>query len=37
MRILAINMGLICLCFLSNAYATSDDWSQRWKAWRIQT
>ncbi|ENU97294.1 hypothetical protein [Acinetobacter variabilis] len=32
MRILAFNMGLICLCFLSNAYATSDEWSQRWKA-----
>jgi len=32
MRILMINMGLFCLCFLSQAYATSDEWSQRWKA-----
>ena len=32
MRILIINMGLLCLCFLNNAYATSDEWSQRWKA-----
>ncbi len=32
MRILMINMGLFCLCFLNNAYATSDEWSQRWKA-----
>ncbi|MFV5509600.1 hypothetical protein [Acinetobacter sp. 197] len=31
MRILLINMGLICLCFINNAYATSDEWSQRWK------
>lgn len=30
-RILLINMGLICLCFINNAYATSDEWSQRWK------
>lgn len=32
MKILIINIGLSCLCFLSNAYATSDEWSQRWKA-----
>ncbi len=32
MRILLINMGLFCLCFINNAYATSDEWSQRWKA-----
>jgi len=32
MRISVINMGLFCLCFLSQAYATSDEWSQRWKA-----
>ncbi|NNH02182.1 hypothetical protein [Acinetobacter sp. ANC 5414] len=32
MRISVINVGLFCLCFLSNAYATSDEWSQRWKA-----
>lgn len=32
MRISVINVGLFCLCFLSNTYATSDEWSQRWKA-----
>lgn len=32
MRILVINLGLLCLCFLSNAYATSDEWTQRWKS-----
>lgn len=32
MKISMINVGLFCLCFLSNAYATSDEWSQRWKA-----
>ncbi len=32
MKILVINAGLLCLCFLSNAYATSDEWTQRWKA-----
>ncbi|WP_291355206.1 hypothetical protein [Acinetobacter sp. UBA3106] len=32
MRILMINMGLFCLCFLNNAHATSDEWSQRWKS-----
>ena len=32
MRISVINVGFFCLCFLSNTYATSDEWSQRWKA-----
>lgn len=32
MKILVINAGLLCLFFLSNAYATSDEWTQRWKA-----
>ena len=32
MRISVINVGLFCLCFLSNTHATSDEWSQRWKA-----
>ena len=32
MKISMINVGLFCLCFLNNAYATSDEWSQRWKA-----
>ncbi|MGE8561128.1 MAG: hypothetical protein ACN6NJ_09310 [Acinetobacter sp.] len=32
MKISGINVGLFCLCFLSNAYATSDEWSQRWKS-----
>ena len=32
MRISVINVGLCCLCFLSNTHATSDEWSQRWKA-----
>lgn len=32
MKILVINAGLVCLCILGNAYATSDEWSQRWKA-----
>ncbi len=32
MKISVINVGLFCLCFLNNAYATSDEWSQRWKA-----
>ena len=32
MKISAIHVGLFCLCFLSQAYATSDEWSQRWKA-----
>ena len=31
MRIAAINIGLCFLCFLSNSYATSDEWSTRWK------
>ncbi|WP_407304859.1 hypothetical protein [Acinetobacter sp.] len=31
MKISVINVGLFCLCFLSQAYATSDEWSQRWK------
>jgi len=31
MKILVINAGLLCLFFLSNAYATSDEWTQRWK------
>jgi hypothetical protein len=32
MKILVIHVGLFFLCGLSNAYATSDEWSQRWKA-----
>ncbi len=32
MKILVINVGLFFLCGLSNAYATSDEWSQRWKS-----
>lgn len=28
MRILVINLGLLCFCFLNNAYATSDEWTQ---------
>ena len=32
MKISVIHVGLFCLCFLSQAYATSDEWSQRWKA-----
>ena len=32
MKILVIKAGLLCLFFLSNAYATSDEWTQRWKA-----
>lgn len=32
MRILVINLGLLCFCFLNNAYATSDEWTQRWKS-----
>lgn len=32
MRILVINLGLLGLCFLSDAYATSDEWTQRWKS-----
>ncbi len=32
MKISMINVGLFCLCLLSNSYATSDEWSQRWKA-----
>ena len=32
MRILMINLGLFCCCFLNTAYATSDEWSQRWKS-----
>ncbi|WP_425916532.1 hypothetical protein [Acinetobacter sp. TSRC1-2] len=32
MRISVIYVGLFCLCFLSNTYATSDEWSSRWKA-----
>ena len=31
MRIAVINIGLCFLCFLSNSYATSDEWSTRWK------
>lgn len=31
MRIAAINLGLCFLFFLSNSYATSDEWSTRWK------
>lgn len=32
MRILVINLGLLCFCFLNNAYATSDEWTQSWKS-----
>lgn len=32
MRILLINLGLFCLCFLNNTHATSDEWTQRWKS-----
>ncbi|RZJ20646.1 MULTISPECIES: hypothetical protein [unclassified Acinetobacter] len=32
MKILVINVGLFFVCGLSNAYATSDEWSQRWKS-----
>ncbi|MGE8538961.1 MAG: hypothetical protein ACN6NI_06725 [Acinetobacter sp.] len=32
MRILIINLGLLCFCFINNAYATSDEWTQRWKS-----
>ena len=31
MKIVVINIGLCFLCFLSNSYATSDEWSTRWK------
>lgn len=31
MKLSAINVALICLCFLGNTHAT-DDWSYRWKA-----
>ena len=37
MKISVINVGLFCLCFLSNSYATSDEWSQRWKASSTRT
>ncbi|MFV5489735.1 hypothetical protein [Acinetobacter sp. ASP199] len=32
MKILVIKAGLLCLFLLSNAHATSDEWTQRWKA-----
>ena len=32
MKISVINVGLFCCCVLGNAYATSDEWSQRWKS-----
>ena len=37
MKISVINVGLFCLCFLNNSYATSDEWSQRWKASSTRT
>ena len=37
MKISVINVGLFCLCFLSNSNATSDEWSQRWKASSTRT
>ena len=36
MKISAINIGLCCLFFLHNTYA-SDDWSQRWESSRTRT
>ena len=32
MKISVINVSLFCCCILGNAYATSDEWSQRWKS-----
>ncbi|ENU82088.1 hypothetical protein F975_00003 [Acinetobacter sp. ANC 3789] len=32
MKISVINVSLFCLCFLTNSYAASDEWSSRWAA-----
>ena len=37
MKISVINVGLFCCCILGNAYATSDEWSQRWEPSRTRS
>ena len=37
MKIVVINIGLCFLFCLNNAYATSDEWSTRWKASTVRS
>lgn len=37
MKITTVGIGLCCLCLFSHSYATSDEWSTRWKTSNVRS